>query len=58
MDGFAQGFGSTFFLLIHLLDQKIHGGFGNHINLLANGCDRKDCLTGNRGIVKSNNLIS
>ena len=58
VDGFAQWFRSTLFLLIHLLDQKIHGGFGNDINLLTNGCDWKDCLAGNWGIVKSNNLIS
>ena len=57
VDGFAQWFGSTLFLLIHLPDQKIHGGFGNDINLLTNGCDWKDCLAGNRRIVKSNNLI-
>lgn len=29
VDGFAQWFGSTLFLLIHLPDQKIHGSFGN-----------------------------
>ena len=58
VDGFAQWFGSTLFLLIHLPDQKIHGGFGNDINLLTNGCDWKDGFAGNRGIVKSNNLIS
>ena len=58
VDGFAQWFRSTLFLLIHLPDQKIHGSFGNDINLLTNGCDWKDCLAGNWGIVKSNNLIS
>ena len=58
VDGFAQWLGGTLFLLIHLPDQKIHGGFGNYINLLPNGCDWKDCLAGNRRIVKSNNLIS
>ena len=58
VDGFAQWFGSTLFLLIHLPDQKIHGGFGNDINLLTNGCDWKDCFAGNWGIVKANNLIS
>ena len=57
VDGFAQWFRSTLFLLIHLPDQKIHGGFGNYINLLPNGCDWKDCLAGNRRIVKSNNLM-
>ena len=31
VDGFAQWFRSTLFLLIHLPDQKIHGGFGNQI---------------------------
>ena len=58
VDGFAQWLGGTLFLLIHLPDQKIHGGFSNYINLLPNGCDWKDCLAGNRRIVKSNNLIS
>ena len=58
VDGFAQWFRSTLFLLINLPDQKIHGSFGNDINLLTNGCDWKDCLAGNWGIVKSNNLIS
>lgn len=46
------------FLLFHLLDKKIHGSLCNHINLLADGCDWKDCLAGNRRVVKSNDLIS
>ena len=37
VDGFAQWFGSTLFLLIHLPDQKIHGGFAlavvNQLNM-------------------------
>ena len=33
-------------------DQKIHGGFGNDINLLTNGCDWKDCFAGNRDVYK------
>ena len=38
MDGFTQWFGNTLFLFLHLLDQKIHGSFCNHIDLLS------DCL--------------
>ena len=57
VDGFAQWFGSTLFLLIHLPDQKIHGSFGNDINLLTNGCDWENCLTGNGRIIKSYDFI-
>ncbi len=58
MNRLFQWFGNTFFLLFHLLDQKLHGSLCNNINLLTNGCDWKDCLAGNRRIIKSYDFIS
>ena len=57
MDRLFQWFRGTFFLFFHLLNQKLHGSLCNNINLLTNGCDWENCLTGNGRIIKSYDFI-
>ena len=42
----------SLFTFFHLLYKQFHGGFGDQIDLLSNGCDWKVSFTCNRRIVK------
>ena len=52
MNGFGKWYRFSLFTFFHLLYKQFHGGFGDQIDLLSNGCDWKDSFTCNRRIVK------
>lgn len=57
MDRFLQGSRFSLFTLIHLADKETYCFVGNKVNLLSYCTDRDNRFPGNRGVIKTNDVI-